>query len=112
MLLPRPETRMATRFGSRIVGDGPVLGRVPGTRLAAHGAAAMPLLDAANLGCAVERGGNSLRKAGFDDHRHADPAVKRSRHFLGSDPPASLQQGKDRRQFPTTDIYHRMAIFG
>src|SRR5205085_3562260 len=48
MLLPRPEIRIATRFGSRIVGHGPVVVRVPAACAPADSAASVPFLDAAD----------------------------------------------------------------
>src|SRR5690348_3042417 len=99
MLLPRPEMRIATRFGSRIVRRGPVLGRVPGPRLTGNGAAAGAFLDAADFECslaaALEQARHLSRKLRSNHDGHADSAVKRPRHFLGGDVAAFLQERED-----------------
>src|SRR5689334_19599433 len=100
MLLPRPEIRTATRFGSRIVRRGPVLGRVPAARPAAHGAAALPFFDAADfehlLARAFEQGAHCGHFAFRDDRDHADAAVEGPRHFPGGNPAALLKEAEDR----------------
>src|ERR1044071_7078772 len=60
MLLPRPEIRIPTRFGSRIVCRGPISLGIPRTDLAVNRAAARPCFDSAYLengfACAFGRG--------------------------------------------------------
>src|SRR5579884_2803941 len=113
MLLPRPEMRMATRFGSRIVGHGPVLRGVPGARVSVDGAAAGALFDAADLehrlAGALKRRGECLCLFGSDDRGHAYAAVEDPRHFFRSDVSALLEQREDRRQLAPAGIYVGMA---
>src|SRR6185312_3501485 len=109
MLLPRPEMKMATRFGSRIVGRVPVLRGVPRASLSMNGAATLTLFDAADLqhrlACALKHRLDCICLLGSDDHGHAYAAVEGSRHFLRSNVPALLKQRKDRRQFASAGIY-------
>src|SRR5574338_1114351 len=115
MLLPRPEIRTATRFGSRIVRDGPVLGRSPGPRAAANGAASSALLDAADLEHSlhlvrVQPLEKRVRFAGIYDPRHSDSAVEGARQLLRADPAARLQQREDRGELPFVSIYDRVVV--
>src|SRR6185437_15109390 len=104
MLLPRPEIRIATRFGSRIVSRGPVLRGIPRAGLAVDGAAARALFNATDLEDrlleAENRVSDGLHLAFVGDHRHSDAAVERARHLLRSDSAALLQEREDRRQLP------------
>src|SRR5437763_654333 len=112
MLLPLPEIKIAIRRESRMVGRGPVPVGVPPAGTAADGAATRAGFDAANLECAAERARYIFRNTGFDDYRHANPAIERSRHFLWRDPAALLQQLEDRGLPPPAEIDRGMAIFG
>src|SRR3954464_12820484 len=109
MLLPRPEIRIPTRFGSRIVDRGPVLRGAPRAGLTAHGAAALARFDAADfeyrLARAFERGRHFGGKLRSNDDGHSDAAVKSARHLLRSDASGFLQERKDRRQLPPFRIY-------
>src|SRR6478672_13212130 len=101
MLLPRPEIRIATRLTSRIVGRGPVLRSVPRAGLAVNRASARALLDAADLqhrfACTFELGGHGGGKLRSDDQHHADAAIERARHLVGSNRAALLEQSEYRR---------------
>src|SRR5690348_16394268 len=109
MLLPRPEIRIATRLGSRIVSRGPVLRRVPRAGLAVDGAAALTRFDAPDLhGRGGARRARNFRR---DDHGHADAAVERPRHLLGRDVPAALEEREDRRQLPALGIDYGVTTF-
>src|SRR5690242_6631583 len=108
MLLPRPEIRIATRFGSRIVRCGPILGRVPGAGPACHGAAATSFFDPADpegsFAGTLDGAHNVVRSVRSDDHDHADAAVESARHFLGCDVSTFLKKCKNRWEFPAIDV--------
>src|SRR5437764_13427522 len=102
MFEPRPEIRIATRLRSGMVGGGPILGRVPGTGLAAHGAAARPFLDAADLehfffDATLQLADHGLGILRRDDRGHADPAIEGPRHLFRGNSAALLQKTKDCR---------------
>src|SRR6185295_18252302 len=105
MLLPRPEIRIATRFGSRIVGRGPVLARAPCSCRSVDGAAPLAFLDAADLerglAGALERVVDLGRILRRDQDSHSDTAVEGPRHFFRSDPPARLQRCENGGQLPS-----------
>src|SRR5215472_2534045 len=111
MLLPRPEIRMATRLGSRIVGSAPVPGRAPAAAAAVHRAAARSLFDPADLEPVLvpERRSYGLALVRFDDQHHSNSAVEGPRHFLGLDLPSGLELGEDRRKQPRVRIDVSMA---
>src|SRR5215212_7174767 len=116
MLLPRPEISTATRLGSRMVGRGPILRRIPRSCPAADRAAALPLFNSADLEhvffCdAFQLIGHSLGTVPGNDHCHADPAVEGPRQFFRGDPSALLQQSEDGRQLPLISVYRRMSTF-
>src|SRR5688500_6518197 len=113
MLLPRPEMRIPTRLGSRIVGGGPSPGRAPAASIAADRAAAFPRLDPADAVDRLSGLAQLVRERvgvtrGGDD-RHADAAIERPRHFGSSDLSALLKERKNRRQRPVTNIYDSVA---
>ena len=116
MLLPRPEIRIATRFGSRIVRRGPILGapQVPAWPQTVQ--PRWPAFDPADLedrfARAFERAVTASVACRRNDHRHADAAVEGPRHFFRGDPAALLQQREDRRQLPALRIDHGMAAIG
>src|SRR5206468_11380592 len=101
MLLPRPEIRMATRFGSRIVRRGPILRGVPCSGSAGHRAAARTFFDPPYLKHLfvdfAETARNAVRLLSSDDHGHADAAIERPRHLLRSDPACLLEECEDGR---------------
>src|SRR5947209_4075528 len=104
MFEPRPEIRIATRLRSRMVAGGPILGRVPGPRLAAHGAAPPAFFDPTDFEhflFGTEGDDDTVCKLRIDDHRHTNTAIERPGHFLRIDPPAVLKPGEDDRQLPT-----------
>src|SRR3954452_25387145 len=115
MLLPRPEIRIPTRLGSRIVGRGPVLRRIPSACLAADGAAARPLLDFADpcdlFAFAVERLLDRFALASADDNHHADPAIEGAGYFSRSNVAALLKKTKNVGRVPSSCIYNGMATF-
>src|SRR6476620_5711272 len=114
MLLPRPEIRIATRFGSRIVSCRQVLQRVPWSGPPVHGAAAFATFDAADLEdgftSAFEQVRNLVDVFGRNNHRHSDAAVEGSNHLLGDDASSLLEENKNRGQFPSPGIDDGMAI--
>ena len=116
MLLPRPEMRIATRRGSRIVSDGPVLGSVPSADLPVHRAAPPALFDAADLkhgfSGAFEFGSDHGGMLGSRDHGHADAAIEGPRELAGGDGPALLKKGEDGRQRPARGIDDGVATIG
>src|SRR5437764_15464495 len=103
MLLPRPEIKIATRRTSRIVRRGPVLGRVPRRGLAADGAAAPTVSDAADFEQGFPRSfeprANLFHLFGIDNHRHADPAIECPPHFFRCDVATPMNQRDNRRQW-------------
>src|SRR3954470_791559 len=96
MLLPRPEIRIATRLGSRMVGRGPIPIAVPCAGLAADGAAATAFLDSSDLEDCLARAlqivRHAVRRFRRDDHGHADAAVEGPRHLLRRQASALLQE--------------------
>src|SRR4051794_19438624 len=108
MLLPRPEIRTATRFGSRIVGRGPPLA---GDRAAAPAFVDSPDFDR-KFTSFFQRAVDVARTFGRHDVDHANSAIERARHFLRSDPASRLQHGEDRWELPRANIYGRVAIIG
>src|SRR5690242_17190396 len=104
MLLPRPEIRIATRLGSRIVRRGPIRGRIPASCRPADGTPSRALLDPTDLehGLAgtFERRADLCGGVAMHDHSHAHPAVERARHFFSSYPTAALQLAENLRQLP------------
>jgi hypothetical protein len=109
MLLPRPEIRIATRFGSRIVGRGPVLWRIPRSRRACDGAAAPAFFDLPNPE-GVKLFLNRFCILGGDDHNHPNAAIEGPRHFLGLEPSALLKKRENRGQVPPVNVYYRVAM--
>src|SRR5688500_1650749 len=99
MLLPRPEIRIATRFGSAMMALGPVPVRSPTSRGAADGAAPAPGFDPADLDHGLARAfevpGDFVLEFGAGDHRHSDAAVEGPRHFAGLDAAALLEDRKN-----------------
>src|SRR4051812_16257825 len=96
MLLPRPEIRIATRFGSRMMGRGPSFGvaaprwgsdtRVTGTT---DRASAFTSLNSTNLPvgflCARVTDGELREVVLTDDGNHSYAAVECPYHFLRRD---------------------------
>src|SRR5438309_5300561 len=104
MFEPRPEIRIATRLRSRMVAGGPILGRVPGPRLAAHGAAPPAFFDPTDFEhflFGTNGGDHAVGTLRVHDDSHPDTAIERPSHFLRIDPPAVLKPGEDDRQLPT-----------
>src|SRR5437763_16549383 len=99
MLLPRPEIRIATRLGSRIVTGGPILSGVPRARRATHVAASLAKFDPPNLddsfSSSFESIGHGVEFVGLDDRDHADPAIECAGHFFRRDVPGLLQRLDD-----------------
>src|SRR5579859_5645005 len=115
MLLPRPEMRIATRLGLRIVGDGPILSGVPNASLAFHSAAAGAFLNPANrkygFTRTLEIRDNAGDFIGRDNHCHSNPAVERAGHFLRRNSPTFLEQDENAWQRPAANINDGMAMF-
>src|SRR5438552_2537686 len=116
MLLPRPEIRMATRLGSRIMCRGPFSGRVPRSGTPPNGAAPLPRLDTPDFEDGLARTfeciGDGRNLTGADDHRHSNAAVEGARHLFRRDSAALLEEREYARQLPPAGIYHSVAIFG
>src|SRR5438477_5613399 len=104
MLLPRPEIRMATRLGSRIVGCG--------RAFTCDRAPARALLDPPDLehrlAGAFEQRCDLRRLFGRNDHNHADAAVESPRHFFRRNSSALLKHRKYPRQVPALNFYDSM----
>src|SRR5258708_34106869 len=114
MLLPRPEMRIATQPGLRIVDDGPILGGIPAARLACHRAAARTFLDPADceycfagtFQCLSDRVGLFCT----NNHRHSNSAVERPRHFFRRKSTAFLKQRENKREMPAFSFNHGVAM--
>src|SRR5437773_4224330 len=104
MLLPRPEIRMATRLGSRIVRRGRAF---TCDRAPAHALLDPPDLEHGLAG-AFEQRCDLRRQFGRNDHRHADAAVESPHHFFGGDLSTGLKHHEYPWQVPALSFYDGM----
>src|SRR5829696_6377420 len=115
MLLPRPEIRIATDFGSRIVGDGPVSRRIPAACASLDRAATFAGLDPADaehdLSCTFERNRDLVGLLLGNHDGHADSAIEGSRHLLRLEVTAFLEKRENQWESPAVRIYDRVAAF-
>src|SRR5687767_11022204 len=116
MLVPRPEIRMATRVGSRMVAGGPLVIRTPAAGGAAHRAATLAVFDCAdavNRLAAPRQGlGGSIGFGLGDDGHHPDAAVESACHLGCGEGSTLLKASEDRRQGPGCHIYYSVVSIG
>src|SRR5215217_2160458 len=115
ILLPRPEIRIATDFGSRIVGDGPVSRRNPAACASLDGAATFAGFDPADaehaLSCTFERNRDFVGLLLGNHDGHADSAIEGPRHLLRREVTAFLDKREDQRESPAVRIYDHVTAF-
>src|SRR5687768_1248481 len=116
MFVPRPEMRTPTRTLSAMVGGGPVPPRRPGAARTRDGAALRRTLAPADredgLAGAGKRVRNCLRMLRRHDHRHADAAIERSRHFFRLDIALRLKESHQPRLRPGVGVDISVKPFG